>query len=201
MAAQSHLPHVAAFALAAALASDLSFLESSSTPANSATSLRDTTRIASSGPKVWRDILLANAHHVLPRIEQLEKCVGDIRAAVAAGDGAALEHLLTAAPGLPPAACQGMNGLRVVGALPLLSWSRLAPRRRQFVPSATSSCVPHLMTTTCGPWFPSRRTWWYGRTWQSCATRPGHVIVWLTSLVQARMKAILDSTGFAMWTT
>jgi prephenate dehydrogenase len=96
MAAQSHLPHVAAFALAAALASDLSFLESFVTPANSATSLRDTTRIASSGPKVWRDILLANAHHVLPRIEQLEKCVGDIRAAVAAGDGAALEHLLTA---------------------------------------------------------------------------------------------------------
>lgn len=96
MAAQSHLPHVAAFALAAALAPDLSFLESFVTPANSATSLRDTTRIASSGPKVWRDILLANAHHVLPRIEQLEKCVGDIRAAVAAGDGAALERLLTA---------------------------------------------------------------------------------------------------------
>jgi prephenate dehydrogenase len=95
MAAQSHLPHVAAFALSAALASDLPFLETSATPASPTTSLRDTTRIASSGPKVWRDILLANASHVLPLIRELEKCVGEIGAAVAAGDGVALESVLS----------------------------------------------------------------------------------------------------------
>jgi prephenate dehydrogenase len=94
MAGQSHLPHVAAFALSAALASDLAFFATTASPASPTTSLRDTTRIASSGPKVWRDILLANTSHVLPLIRELEKCVGDIGAAVAAGDGTALEALL-----------------------------------------------------------------------------------------------------------
>jgi prephenate dehydrogenase len=60
MAAQSHLPHVAAFALAAALLPAMPFLESTSTAASPTTSLRDTTRIAASGPAIWRDILLAN---------------------------------------------------------------------------------------------------------------------------------------------
>jgi prephenate dehydrogenase len=96
MAAQSHLPHVAAFALAAALAPELPFLESSETAASPTTSLRDTTRIAASGPAVWRDILLANAKNVLPLIEQLGSRVDGIRRAVASGDGEALERILAA---------------------------------------------------------------------------------------------------------
>ena len=94
MAAQSHLPHVAAFALAAALAPELPFLDRTTTVASPTTSLRDTTRIAASGPVVWRDILLANASHVLPLIEQLGGRVHEIARAVAAGDGAALERIL-----------------------------------------------------------------------------------------------------------
>lgn len=94
MAAQSHLPHVAAFALAAALAPSLSFLDSSTSAGSPTTSLRDTTRIAASGPAVWRDILQANAKYVLPLIEELEKCTNQIKKAVAAGDGEALERVL-----------------------------------------------------------------------------------------------------------
>jgi prephenate dehydrogenase len=97
MAAQSHLPHVAAFALAGALVPALPFLESTTTAASPTTSLRDTTRIAASGPAVWRDILLANATHVLPLIHELETRVAEIKSAVATGDGEALERILSAA--------------------------------------------------------------------------------------------------------
>jgi prephenate dehydrogenase len=97
MAAQSHLPHVAAYALAGALATAMSFLEATTTAASPTTSLRDTTRIAASGPEVWRDILLANAAHVLPLIQELETRVAEIKSAVADGDGETLERVLSAA--------------------------------------------------------------------------------------------------------
>lgn len=97
MAAQSHLPHVAAFALAGALGPSMPFLDATTTAASPTTSLRDTTRIAASGPGVWRDILLANATHVLPLIQELEMRVSEIKSAVATGDGEALERILTAA--------------------------------------------------------------------------------------------------------
>lgn len=97
MAAQSHLPHVAAFALAGALGTSMPFLDATTTAASPTTSLRDTTRIAASGPGVWRDILLANATHVLPLIQELETNVAEIKRAVASGDGVTLERLLSAA--------------------------------------------------------------------------------------------------------
>jgi prephenate dehydrogenase len=96
MAAQSHLPHVAAFALAGALASEMTFLDDTTTAASPTTSLRDTTRIAASGAAVWRDILLANARHVVPLIRELGSQVAEIERAVAAGDGQALERILAA---------------------------------------------------------------------------------------------------------
>jgi prephenate dehydrogenase len=96
MAAQSHLPHVAAFALAAALAAELPFLERTTTAASPTTSLRDTTRIAASGPAVWRDILLANARHVAPLMEQMGETLGAMARAVSEGDGERLERILAA---------------------------------------------------------------------------------------------------------
>jgi len=97
MAAQSHLPHVAAFALASALAPTIPFLENTTTVASPTTSLRDTTRIAASGSAVWRDILIANAAYVLPLIQELEMRVAEIGSAVKAGDGEALERILAVA--------------------------------------------------------------------------------------------------------
>lgn len=94
MAAQSHLPHVAAFALAGALVPSLGFLGSTTNEASPTTSLRDTTRIAASNPAVWRDIFMSNAQNLLPLIEELEICVRDIKAAVAKGDAEQLGSLL-----------------------------------------------------------------------------------------------------------
>ena len=94
MAAVSHLPHVAAFALAASLLDALPSIESNALPGKSPTSLRDTIRIAASSPQVWRDILLANREYLLPLVRELEQRVSNIGAAMAAGDAAALEAAL-----------------------------------------------------------------------------------------------------------
>jgi prephenate dehydrogenase len=93
--AGSHLPHVAAYSLAAALgqlAPDV--VEGIQRLPTS--SLRDTTRVAASSPAMWRDILLDNRAEVLPLIDALAGCVQELRAAVAAGDGDRIEKLLIA---------------------------------------------------------------------------------------------------------
>jgi prephenate dehydrogenase len=93
--AGSHLPHVAAYALAAALgqlpAEVVDGIQRLPT-----SSLRDTTRVAASSPAMWRDILLDNRAEVLPLIDTLAGCIQELRAAVAAGDGARIEKLLVA---------------------------------------------------------------------------------------------------------
>ena len=94
MAAVSHLPHVAAFALAASLIDALPLIESNALPGRPTTSLRDTIRVAASSPQVWRDILLANREHLLPLVRELEQRVSTIGAAMAAGDAEALEAAL-----------------------------------------------------------------------------------------------------------
>jgi len=93
--AGSHLPHVAAYSLAAALGQlapdvieGLRRLPTSS--------LRDTTRVAASSPAMWRDIFLDNRSEILPLIESLASCVNELRAAVAAGDAERIEKLLLA---------------------------------------------------------------------------------------------------------
>src|SRR5206468_4334371 len=93
--AGSHLPHVAAYSLAAALGQlapdvidGLRRLPTSS--------LRDTTRVAASSPAMWRDIFLDNRSEVLPLIEALASCVQELRAAVAAGEADRNEKLLVA---------------------------------------------------------------------------------------------------------
>jgi prephenate dehydrogenase len=92
MAAVSHLPHVAAFALAATLAAEAESLAAYTFAPT--TSLRDTTRIAASNAAVWRDIFLVNREHLLPLARVLERQVSDLRAAIEASDGAAVERLL-----------------------------------------------------------------------------------------------------------
>ena len=94
MAAVSHLPHVAAFALAASLSDALPLLEASALLGKPTTSLRDTIRIAASSPQVWRDILLANREHLLPLVLELEKRVHAIGTAMAEGDASTLEAAL-----------------------------------------------------------------------------------------------------------
>jgi len=96
LGAGSHLPHVAAYTLAATLGGlapevleGLRRLPTSS--------LRDTTRVAASSPVMWRDIFLDNRDEVLPLIEALQRQVEALRTAIAAGDGARIGELLEAA--------------------------------------------------------------------------------------------------------
>jgi prephenate dehydrogenase len=86
MAAVSHLPHVAAYSLAGALGA-LSGQQEAAARALPTTSLRDTSRIAASDSRMWRDIFLENREALLPLIDGLAARVQELRQAIAAGDG------------------------------------------------------------------------------------------------------------------
>ncbi|MEX2027114.1 MAG: prephenate dehydrogenase dimerization domain-containing protein, partial [Pirellulaceae bacterium] len=87
IAATSHLPHLVASALAAATrASDLPLTGGG---------WRDTTRVAAGDVELWRQILLDNRVHTLKALDGFEKVLSDFRAALEAGDSAALAKLLT----------------------------------------------------------------------------------------------------------
>ena len=88
LAATSHLPHLLAYTLvdmlAAAEDSDEIF-------EFAAGGFRDFTRIASSDPEMWRDIILANRKAVSRLCEVYSDRFGALRRAIEAGDGAAIE--------------------------------------------------------------------------------------------------------------
>jgi len=96
MAAVSHLPHVSAFALAAALG-DLPVALAEAARGLPTTSLRDTSRVAASSPAMWRDIFLENHAALAPFIERLAARLDELAGAIRAGDGPRLEALLEAA--------------------------------------------------------------------------------------------------------
>jgi prephenate dehydrogenase len=86
-AAVSHLPHLLAFALVDDIArkphADLLFQYAAS-------GFRDFTRIAASSPEMWRDISVANQAALLGELDAYLAQLTSMRAALAAGDGAAL---------------------------------------------------------------------------------------------------------------
>ncbi|MFO8002950.1 prephenate dehydrogenase [Thioalkalivibrio sp.] len=88
LAATSHLPHVLAFALVESLAR---MSESDEIFHYAAGGFRDFTRIASSDPVVWRDICVANREAILAVLERFQTDLDGLRAAIARGDGDALE--------------------------------------------------------------------------------------------------------------
>lgn len=90
----SHLPHVAAAALAAAtpaegLSGDLLRLLV-------AGGFKSTTRIASSPPEMWRDICLTNREAILAALDDFEGALAAFRAALQAGDPEALHAAFAA---------------------------------------------------------------------------------------------------------
>lgn len=95
VAASSHLPHVAACALA--LAVGRSAGRNQAIPVLCAGGFRDTTRVASGSAEVWRDILLANAEGVLQQLDSFSRSVDDLRTAIEAGDAERLTELLSEA--------------------------------------------------------------------------------------------------------
>jgi prephenate dehydrogenase len=89
VAAISHLPHVAAWALVDAVAS---FEPDAFQVA--ARGFKDTTRIAASDPEVWREILLGNADAVRASLGAFRRALDDLEALVAGGDSSALTAYL-----------------------------------------------------------------------------------------------------------
>jgi prephenate dehydrogenase len=87
-AAVSHLPHLLAYALVDDIArkphADLLFQYAAS-------GFRDFTRIAGSSPEMWRDISLANRDSLLGELDAYLAQLTQLRARLAAADGAALE--------------------------------------------------------------------------------------------------------------
>ena len=84
LALTSHLPHVLAFNLVHALSDDDEHLEIFRYAAGG---FRDFTRIAASDPTMWRDISLANQHALLTGIDRFAERLGQMRDAIARGDG------------------------------------------------------------------------------------------------------------------
>lgn len=96
LAAVSHLPHILAYALVHDIARRPN---AEQLFAYAAGGFRDFTRIASSHPEMWRDICLANRDRLAAELARYQVVLGDIERLLAAGDGAALERLFSAARG------------------------------------------------------------------------------------------------------
>jgi prephenate dehydrogenase len=91
MAAVSHLPHLAAFALVNAVARQPqgALFLSLAGPG-----FRDFSRIAASAPSVWRDILLANRTEVLQQAALMRQALTELEAAMQDDDGSRLTALI-----------------------------------------------------------------------------------------------------------
>jgi prephenate dehydrogenase len=94
LARVSHLPHLVAYALVAAVVQTgggrdpLAYV---------GTGFRDTTRIAASPAGLWADILLTNADALGAALGEFRAAIGQLEAAIAARDAGALERTLAAA--------------------------------------------------------------------------------------------------------
>jgi prephenate dehydrogenase len=90
VAAISHLPHVAAWALVDAV---VRFEPDALRIA--ARGFKDTTRIAASDPDVWREILVDNREAVQASLAAFRRALDDLESLVVGGDGPALTTYLT----------------------------------------------------------------------------------------------------------
>jgi prephenate dehydrogenase len=89
LAMTSHLPHVAAVALAAATPSELLPL--------TASGWRDTTRVAGGDPALWQAILTANRQHVLDALDMMRQTFASLRESLEQGDNESLIAILETA--------------------------------------------------------------------------------------------------------
>ncbi|MDW8309536.1 MAG: prephenate dehydrogenase/arogenate dehydrogenase family protein [Verrucomicrobiales bacterium] len=89
LARSSHLPHVLAAALASLVLDHRRPRTQSLVCANG---FRDTTRIASGSPEMWRDIALANRAHLRRALAEFIRQLQRIQTLLASGDAAALER-------------------------------------------------------------------------------------------------------------
>lgn len=84
LAAISHLPHMVAYALVNAVASNDRYDDD--LLKYSAGGFRDFTRIASSDPAMWRDIALTNREALLEMLDGFESMLADLKQEIATGN-------------------------------------------------------------------------------------------------------------------
>jgi prephenate dehydrogenase len=89
LAITSHLPHIAAIALAAATPTELLPL--------TAGGWRDTTRVAAADPGLWQAIFTANRERVLEAIDQMDQSLSALRESLEQGDNESLRSILETA--------------------------------------------------------------------------------------------------------
>ncbi|WP_423823835.1 prephenate dehydrogenase/arogenate dehydrogenase family protein [Salinisphaera sp. SPP-AMP-43] len=94
LAATSHLPHVLAYALVDTLAG---MAERTEIFEYAAGGFADFTRIASSDPTLWRDIVCANRAPLLAAVDAFIDHLQDVRVAIDAADATRLEAIFTRA--------------------------------------------------------------------------------------------------------
>ncbi|MEO0443356.1 MAG: prephenate dehydrogenase/arogenate dehydrogenase family protein [Pseudomonadota bacterium] len=94
LAATSHLPHAIAYSLVDTLANDA---DNENIFRYAAGGFRDFTRIASSDPQMWHDIMLANRAAVLQAITLFQNNLSQLRTAIDAQDSAALLKIFSRA--------------------------------------------------------------------------------------------------------
>ncbi|WP_237065444.1 bifunctional prephenate dehydrogenase/3-phosphoshikimate 1-carboxyvinyltransferase [Microbulbifer guangxiensis] len=94
LAATSHLPHVIAYGLVDTLAHDA---ENENIFRYAAGGFRDFTRIASSDPVMWRDIMLANREAILAAVDLYRGNLDALRSAIDRGDSDYLMGVFTRA--------------------------------------------------------------------------------------------------------
>ncbi|MBL9135766.1 MAG: prephenate dehydrogenase/arogenate dehydrogenase family protein [Verrucomicrobiales bacterium] len=87
----SHLPHLVAATLARFILSPSHPLEQRQL---CAAGFRDTTRVASGSPGMWRDIALANREAILAALDGFQHGLGELRAELEKCDGEAIEAFL-----------------------------------------------------------------------------------------------------------
>jgi prephenate dehydrogenase len=92
LALTSHLPHLLAYALVAQLSNHN---EAVNVFDFAAGGLRDFTRIASSDPRMWREILLANKTQLSSSIDDFEQWIAQLRTMLDSNDGDALEMVFS----------------------------------------------------------------------------------------------------------
>lgn len=94
LAATSHLPHVIAYSLVDTLANDE---EHENIFRYAAGGFKDFTRIASSDPTMWKDIMLANKDSILRALTLFGNNLNQLRSAIEAGDDEQLHQIFTRA--------------------------------------------------------------------------------------------------------
>ena len=94
VARASHLPHVVAASLTNLV---LHPAEPKAQAALCANGFRDTTRIASGSPEMWRDIALANRKHLARSVDAFATELKKFQSALKSGDAAAVEQFFATA--------------------------------------------------------------------------------------------------------